>query len=170
MPKLRSIIRLFCSLLLAALPLSTVAEEINKFDHSSSMQLNELWINVGAHSEHFGKKEGASDFNDNNLGLGIEYRTSNTYAYTLGYYDNSLDRPTHYAGVFCQPLQWGYARFGAVVGLMDGYPAMNNGNYFLAALPAVSVEYKRIGMNLLFIPPLPQIVSAVAIQIKFKLD
>ena len=169
MPKLRSIIRLFCSLLLGALALSANAEGLTEFDHGPTMQQNELWINVGAHSEYFGKKEGARDFNEDNLGLGFEYRTSNSYAYTLGYYNNSLDHPTHYAGVFYQPLQWGYARFGAVVGLMDGYPAMNNGNYFLAAIPAVSVEYKRIGMNLLFIPPLPQIVSAVAIQFKFKL-
>ena len=169
MPRLHSFIRLFCSLLLGALSLSANAEDLTEFDHGSTTQLNKLWINVGAHSEHFGKKAGTRDFNDNNLGLGIEYRTSTTYAYTLGYYNNSLDHPTHYAGVFYQPLQWCYARFGAVVGLMDGYPEMNNGNYFLAAIPAVSVEYKRIGMNLLFIPPMPQIVSAVAIQIKFKL-
>ncbi len=116
------------------------------------------------------EKTGARDFNDNNLGLGIEYHTSTTYAYTLGYYNNSLNHPTHYAGLFYQPLHWGYAGFGAVVGLMDGYPDMNNGNYFLAAMPAVSVEYKQIGINLLFIPPLPHVVSAVAIQIKFKLN
>jgi hypothetical protein len=170
MPRLHSFIGLFYSLLLGALALSADAKDLTEFDHGSTMQRDELWINVGAHSEHFGKKEGARDFNDENLGLGIEYHTSSTYAYTLGYYNNSLDRPTHYAGVFCQPLQWGYARFGAVIGLMDGYPEMNKGNYFLAAIPAVSVEYKRIGMNLLFIPPLPQIVSAVAIQIKFKLN
>lgn len=163
-------IRLFFSLLFGLLALSAGAEDLAEFDQNSALQLNKLWINVGAHSEHFGKKIGARDFNDNNLGLGIEYRTSNSYAYTLGYYNNSLDHPTHYAGLFYQPLHWGYARFGAVVGLMDGYPDMNNGNYFLAAMPAVSVEYKQIGMNLLFIPPLPQVVSAVAIQIKFRFN
>ncbi|MEQ1917379.1 MAG: hypothetical protein ABL856_11695 [Gallionella sp.] len=170
MPRLHWFIRLICSLLFGALALSAGAEDLTELDRNPTMRQNELWINVGAHSEHFGKKEGARDFNEDNLGLGFEYRTSNTYTYTLGYYNNSLDHPTHYAGVFYQPLQWGYARFGAVVGLMDGYPDMNNGNYFLAAMPAVSVEYKQVGVNLLFIPPLPQIVSAVAIQFKFKLN
>ncbi len=51
MQRLYWFIRLFCSLLFGALALSVNAEGLTE----PTMQQNELWINVGAHSEHFGK-------------------------------------------------------------------------------------------------------------------
>jgi len=52
---------------------------------------------------------------------------------------------------------------------MDGYPAIEHGGVFFAALPTASYEGQRFGVNLAFIPTMPQIDGAVVIQFKIRL-
>lgn len=127
----------------------------------------ELWLNVGGFSRHFNRQAG---HNENNLGLGIEYRTSSELSFMAGSYHNSVRKNTTYAAVNWQPLSMGSFKLGAAVGLMNGYPAMNRGGTFFAALPMATYEGRRFGVNLGLIPSMKDVDGAVILQFKVRLN
>lgn len=56
------------------------------------------------------------------------------------------------------------------MGRFDGYPRMRNGGWFSAALPVMSYDYQRAGVNVFFIPTYRnRIYGAVSFQLKVKL-
>jgi hypothetical protein len=88
---------------------------------------------------------------------------------TAGVIDNSDRRTSHYAGWYWQPVSLGPVRLGGVVGVIDGYPKFHDGGWFPAVLPAASVEYKRVGLNVLVIPTYKDRVhGAISFQLKLK--
>lgn len=88
---------------------------------------------------------------------------------TLGVFDNSDRQTSHYAGWYWQPVRLGPVRLGAVFGAMDGYQKMQNGGWFLAAIPTASVEYKNMGANLTFTPSYKdKLYGAISLQLKLK--
>lgn len=125
-----------------------------------------LWINIGALSTHLNEKK---NYNGNNWGVGLEYGLTPDVSLLAGRFNNSVHRNSNYAAVGWQPLRWGEWKTGAALGVMDGYPAVENGNSFFAALPLASYEGKRFGVNLAVIPTLPNIDGAVVIQLKMRL-
>ncbi|MDP3205778.1 MAG: hypothetical protein Q8M80_17110 [Hydrogenophaga sp.] len=127
----------------------------------------ELWLNVGGFSRHFNRQAG---HNENNLGLGLEYRTSDELSFMAGSYHNSVRKNTTYAAVNWQPLSMGSFKLGAAVGLMNGYPAMNRGGTFFAALPMATYEGRRFGVNLGLIPSMKDVDGAVILQFKVRLN
>jgi hypothetical protein len=127
----------------------------------------ELWLNVGGFSRHFDRQAG---HNENNVGLGIEYRTSHELSFMAGSYRNSVRKNTTYAAVNWQPLSMGSFKLGAAVGLMNGYPAMNRGGTFFAALPMATYEGRRFGVNLGLIPSMKDVDGAVILQFKVRLN
>lgn len=126
-----------------------------------------LWLNVGGFSRHFDRQSG---HNENNLGLGLEYRTSEELSFMAGSYHNSVRKNTHYAAVNWQPWSMGSFKLGAAVGLMNGYPAMNRGGTFFAALPMATYEGRRFGVNLGLIPSMKDVDGAVILQFKMRLN
>ena len=118
----------------------------------------EVWLNVGGFSRHFSRGNG---YNENNLGLGAEYRTSPEVSYMAGAYYNSVRKTTSYAAVNWQPWQVGPFKLGATVGVMDGYT-------FFAAVPMATWEGKRYGINIGLIPSMGQIDGAVIVQFKLR--
>ncbi|HAT29998.1 MAG TPA: hypothetical protein DCW29_03845 [Janthinobacterium sp.] len=136
------------------------------FETVENKPLNEVWLNPGFYSYHF-KRD--LDLNDRNPGLGAEYRFSSVAAATAGRFYNSDRRYSNYAGVYYQPFSFGPFRLGAVVGAFDGYPKMRDGGWFLAAIPTISYEYKRVGLNLAIIPPYKdRLYGALSFQLKLK--
>ena len=127
----------------------------------------ELWLNVGGFSRHFNRQ---ANHNENNLGLGLEYRTNEELSFMAGSYHNSVRKSTTYAAVNWQPLSMGSFKLGAAVGLMNGYPAMNRGGTFFAALPMVTYEGRRFGVNLGLIPSMKDVDGAVILQFKVRLN
>lgn len=125
----------------------------------------EVWLNLGGLSRHFSR---AAGFNENNLGLGAEYRTSPEVSYMAGAYYNSVRKTTSYLAVNWQPLSFGDLRVGAAVGVMNGYPSQSKGGAFFAALPLASWEGKRFGINFGLIPSVGDIAGAVIVQFKVK--
>ena len=54
--------------------------------------------------------------------------------------------------------------------LFNGYSMAFNGGWFLAAIPAASVEYRRFGVNLTIVPSYKdRLYGAVSIQFKLKI-
>jgi hypothetical protein len=128
---------------------------------------SQVWLNVGGFSRHFDRKR---DHNEHNLGLGIEYRTSPELSYMAGSYYNSVRKNTTYAAVNWQPWSVGPFKVGAAIGLMNGYPAVNRGGSFFAALPMASYEGRRFGVNVGFIPTVKDVEGAVIVQFKLRVN
>lgn len=125
-----------------------------------------LWVNAGAFTYHSNQSKG---YNESNYGLGVEYQFRPDTSVMVGSFYNSVRRDTHYAAVNWQPLALGDWKLGVAVGVMNGYPAMKNGDYFVAALPMVSYEGQRFGVNLSLIPNVAKIDGALVVQVKFRL-
>lgn len=124
-----------------------------------------LWVNVGGFSRHFDRDAG---FNENNRGIGLEYRASEDVSLMAGRYFNSVRRNTNYAGVMYQPLRIGDVRIGLTAGLMTGYPNMNDGAAFFAAIPMASYEFRRVGINFGVIPSVGKVEGTLLLQIKVR--
>ena len=129
--------------------------------------LSQVWVNAGFATAHFDRDR---DLNGNNRGLGLEYRFSTVWSATAGRFYNSDRTYSNYAGAYYQPWHVGPVRLGAVVGAFDGYPNFRDGGWFPALLPAASVEYKRIGLNVAFIPSYKdRLYGGISLQLKLKL-
>ncbi len=148
----------------AALSLPALADAFTTIENQP---LSELWINPGFYSYHFQRDKG---FDDTNPGFGAEYRFSTVASFTAGRFHNSDRRMSNYAGLYYQPWSIGPLRLGAVIGAFDGYPKMRDGGWFLAAIPVVSMEYQRVGVNFAIVPTYKdRLHGAFSVQLKFKL-
>jgi hypothetical protein len=148
----------------AALSVPALADTFSVIENQP---LSELWINPGFYSYHFQRDKG---FDDTNPGFGAEYRFSTVASVTAGRFHNSDRQMSNYAGVYYQPWAIGPVRLGAVIGGFDGYPKMRDGGWFLAAIPVVSVEYQRVGVNFAIVPTYKErLHGALSVQLKFKL-
>ncbi|KQV61345.1 MULTISPECIES: hypothetical protein [unclassified Duganella] len=148
----------------AALSLPAFADTFSAIENQP---LSELWVNPGFYSYHFQRDKG---FDDTNPGFGAEYRFSTVASLTAGRFHNSDRQMSNYAGVYYQPWAIGPVRLGAVVGGFNGYPKMRDGGWFLAAIPVVSVEYQRVGVNFAIVPTYKErLHGALSVQLKFKL-
>lgn len=133
-----------------------------------SRPLNELWLNPGFLSRHFNSSE---NHNENNYGIGAEYRFSTVASAAAGRYYNSYRRYSNYLGIYYQPVAIGAVRLGVLAGGFDGYPKMHAGNGFPGAIPMASYEHGAIGVNVAFIPPLgDRLPGAVALQLKIRVS
>jgi len=151
---------------LASIPAISAAGTPGFFSIIESKPVSELWLNPGFYSYHFQKDKG---LNNSNFGLGGEYRYSTVSSLTLGVFENSDRQTSHYAGWYWQPVGVGPVRVGAVIGVLDGYPNMLNGGWFLACIPAASIEYKNFGANLLFMPSYKDMLyGAISLQLKLR--
>jgi hypothetical protein len=131
-----------------------------------SKPVSEIWLNAGFFSYHFQRN---SDLNEGNFGLGGEYRYSTTSSFTLGVYENSESETSRYAGWYWEPIGLGPVKFGAFVGTVDGYP-IRDGGWFIAIVPAASIEYGYFGANLLLIPSYKdEINGSISLQLKLRL-
>ena len=88
---------------------------------------------------------------------------------TVGRFYNSDRAYSNYAGVYYQPWKIGPVRIGAVVGGFNGYPKMRDGGWFPAAIPTLSYEYERVGVNIAIVPSYKdRLYGALSIQLKLK--
>jgi hypothetical protein len=120
------------------------------------------WLVVSGYSHHFKDRE---DFRAANPGLGWE-RPTDAWggSWMAGYYRNSYDRDTVYAGLRWEPLRWGPARLGVFAGLASGYWTP------VVALPMLCIEAGRVGINLVAAPTIGEYVGYVGAQLKFRID
>jgi hypothetical protein len=143
------------------------AEEGSLFSRIESQPLDEIWVNPGFYSYHFQRDKG---LHDENLGLGMEYRFSTVTSFTAGRFYNSDREYSDYLGFYYQPFRIGSLRLGAAIGGFNGYPKMREGGWFLAAVPVISYEYERVGLNLGIVPTYKdRLYGAFSFQLKVKL-
>ncbi|MGH8853131.1 MAG: hypothetical protein ACREWI_02520 [Telluria sp.] len=158
--------RFFCMPLLVALgaPLAQAGDLFTTIDAAPK---SEFWLNTGFATAHFDSDKG---LNGANKGLAAEYRFSGTMAATAGRFYNSDRHSSNYAGVIWQPYAVGPVRVGLAIAAFDGYPHMRDGGWFPAAIPTLTYEVKRVGVNVGIIPTYrDRLYGGVSLQLKFKL-
>ncbi|WP_133501693.1 hypothetical protein [Cognatilysobacter terrigena] len=161
------------ALLACVLPLSAYAAEPTSDASRSSA---EWWADVNVASYHF---ENADDylgrgrhFNQSNYGAGVEVQWQPRHAVSAGYFRNSVYEDSWYALYHYTPLALGrYVRVGGMVGLVNGYPGYNDGHAAPAGALVAKIEYRRVGMNLIYLPRIPgSTPNTLGLQLKVRLD
>lgn len=148
----------------SAAPMGQAADLFTRIDPAPK---SELWIDSGFYTAHF---DGDKDLNGNNKGLALEYRFNGAMAATGGRFYNSDRAWSNYVGVIWQPYAVGPVRLGLAVAAFDGYPKTRDGGWFPGAIPTLTYDYKRVGLNLGIIPNYKdRLYGGVSVQLKFKL-
>jgi hypothetical protein len=130
-----------------------------------------LWLESGFWSHHTTPRK-VGVYRENNYGLGVEWQFARSWQLNAGHYRNSVNRPSNYLQVGWTPLNWSPTddltfTAGASVGVVNGYPKIHEG-YFPTLIPMATVEYRRVGLNLVYIPSVGRIHGAYAAQLKLK--
>ncbi|WP_020652314.1 hypothetical protein [Massilia niastensis] len=153
------------ALLLAATATTAAADDF--FTKIDPVPKSEFWLDTGFLTAHF---DSDKDLTGGNKGLGFEYRFSGTMAATAGRFYNSDRQWSNYAGMIWQPYAIKQVRVGLALAAFDGYPNMRHGGWFPAAIPTLTYEYKRVGVNVGIIPSYKdRLYGGVSVQLKFKL-
>ena len=146
--------------------LQTPTIERDWFAVIDAKPLHELWLNAGFYSYHWQRDV---NLNGNNGGFGAEYRFSTVASATAGVFYNSDRAYSRYAGLYYQPWSIGPMRFGAVLGAFNGYPKMHQGDWFAAAIPVASFDYKSVGLNVSLVPSYKdRLYGSLSFQLKLK--
>ncbi len=135
-----------------------------------------VWVTTGFVSKHTSQQHApAQGWNENNVGIGIEYVFGSNWLIEGGAYRNSVYKTSHYAQAVWSPdlVTWSSGdwtfRLGTAVGVVDGYPRMGGGGYFPTLLPVASAQWRRVGVNLTYVPSTAgNVAGAVALQAKFR--
>jgi hypothetical protein len=155
------------SLLRVVYPFLAVLSSASAADVEPSRQ---VWLNPGFFSWHFDRTQ---DFRHDNWGVGVEVVLAPDHAVMAGNYINSDEERSRYAAYQWRPLHWRPYDIdisaGIALSVLDGYPRMNNGGWFMALLPLLAVEGKRVGVNFSVVPTIKDKVDgAVVLQIKLR--
>jgi hypothetical protein len=130
----------------------------------------QVWVNPGIYSLHFDRDK---DLRDDNIGLGVELVMAPEHAASAGTFINSNRARSRYLAYAWRPLRWELrgvdVALGVVAGAFDGYPNYRDGGWFVAPLPLLAVEGRRLGVNLSVIPTIrDRLDGALAIQLKLR--
>ncbi|MES2759683.1 MAG: hypothetical protein V4693_20115 [Pseudomonadota bacterium] len=154
-------------LVLVLAALCPLAQAGDYFTRVEPAPVREFWLASGFGTLHFNRDVGLSG---SNVGLGVEYRMRGDVAVTAGLFRNSDLESSHYLGALWQPVAFGPVRLGAVAALFNGYPRMRDGGWFPALIPVATIEYKRVGMNVGFVPSYKdRLYGGVSVQLKVRL-
>lgn len=135
---------------------------------------SQWWVSSGFWSHHTRR---ADHYQQNNTGIGVEWHAGGEWKdwqLNAGHYRNSRNRPSNYLQAGWMPLHLSLpAGFsltaGASVGVVNGYPRMKGGGYFPTLVPALSLQWQRVGLNLVYIPSVGTVDGAFALQLKVQL-
>jgi len=130
----------------------------------------QVWLSPGIYAWHF---DSSKNLRNDNWGPGVEVALTDDHLVMGGSYMNSNWARSHYAAYQWRPLHWmpGGIKVGAgiLLGAFDGYPNYQDGGWFVAPLPVLSVEGRYVGANFSVIPTISnRLDGAFAIQLKFR--
>ena len=130
----------------------------------------EVWLSPGFFSYHFDRN---LDLREDNWGVGAEVKLEPAHVLMAGKFINSENEHSHYLGYQWRPLHWQLGgteiRVGMAIAALDGYPRVHDGGWFVAPLPILSVEGRRLGLNLSAVPTIEdRLHGAVILQFKLR--
>jgi len=142
--------------------------------HAGELCPKGWWADVMIGSHHIHPNRHFDEFNP---GVGVECSLTPEWSATVGYFRNSLDRPSFYAGAIYAPefAHWNWFRLGAMGGVISGY---NYGRFGLGSkertgpviAPAAITRFGRFGANIILIPPIhpDNLPFTIGLQAKYK--
>lgn len=117
-----------------------------------------LWLTTGLRSWH--TNEGYWHYRQNNDGIGLSYEMPHEINIVAGTYMNSDNNRTNYLGAIYEPVDFFGAHLGVLGGFFSGYTSTR---LTTPIIPMASYEYKRVGINLFWVP---SIVTALQLKVK----
>lgn len=167
---MKSLATLSLALLCAALWPATATASADTDDTSTFKQ--QVWLTSGFRSFH---TNNTSQYRENNTGLGVEWRLTPVWQLNAGHYNNSVGHGSNYWQAGWSPLSMELGsdwrlRAGGSLGLVNGYPRQASGGYFPTLVPTLGLEWKRLGLNMVYIPTVGgNVDGALALQLKFQI-
>jgi hypothetical protein len=156
------------ALVLALAACCPLAHGGDLFGRVGQEPLRQFWVDSGFATYHF---DGERGLNGRNTGIGAEYRFRGDLALLGGRFLNSDREHSNYAGLVWQPVALGPLRLGAVAGVFSGYPRMREGGWFPALIPVATIEYRRAGVNVGYVPSYKdRLYGGLSVQLKFRLS
>lgn len=157
------------------IPALLVAAGLLASGASRAQQSPQWWgvASVGSHhfedaDEYLGPGE---SFNESNLGAGVEVQWQPRHGVAAGFFRNSVDEDSRYVLYQYTPLPLGrFVRVGGMLGVVDGYPGYNDGNFALGGGFVLKAEGQRVGANLVLLPRIPRSTPwTLGLQVKLRL-
>jgi hypothetical protein len=157
-----------CALVLASSALRAAAAQADAAPQEQTWP--QVWLNPGIYSQHFDTSKG---LRNDNIGFGAEVLLAQDHLLMAGSFINSNRARTHFGAYEWRPLHWQFSGFdvgaGIAVGAFDGYPNYRNGGWFVAPLPILAIEGRRLGANITLIPTIAnRFDGALAVQLKLR--
>lgn len=118
----------------------------------------ETWVQAGGFSRHLGADR---DFRETHPGAGVLWRPGGTWEYTAGFYRNSLDRTTVYAGAVWR----GLGPCGVLLGAATGYEGLP---VVPLALPTCGAQWGPVGLDVIAAPPVGANPALVAVTFRVR--
>lgn len=102
-------------------------------------------------------------YNERNTGFGLRIAPGDDWALQAGVYENSYSTPdvprrSNYASVDWAPLDWAPLDWGhgvsagAFIGIVDGYPSLNDGRPILAGGALIRAQMSRFSAAIRVVP------------------
>jgi hypothetical protein len=149
-----------------------VSEQTTELSSSAPTHAS-VWLSSGFFSRHFANQD---QYTQANPGFGLAFRQNDNWAYAAGRFRNSLGDVSRYAQVQWAPsvlqTNWGELKVMPSIstGLVDGYQVTRDGKFFLSFLPLVKFEYRRLGVNLIYVPSIAgKVDGALALQASIRI-
>lgn len=124
-----------------------------------------LWLTAAVKSYHMDR---TAHYNEKNYGIGLEYQFNKDIAAVAGEYKNSFYNKSTYYGVLYTPFSAGPFKAGILAGEITGYVLREPRTYGFVAAPMIVWEGERIGVNMVFVPPLGNGTGVLGLQLKAK--
>lgn len=126
-----------------------------------------LWLTAAAKSFHMDR---SAHYNEHNYGVGLEYQFNSDLAVVAGEYKNSFFNKSKYFGVLFTPFSAGPFKAGVLAGEITGYILKDPRAYGPVVIPTIVWEGKRVGVNMVFVPPVGNGTGVFGFQLKVKLN
>lgn len=126
-----------------------------------------LWLVATARSYHADRK---AEYNEKNSGVGLEYQFDKDIAAVAGEYKNSFANKSTYYGVLYTPFYAGSFKAGVLAGEINGYILKEPRAYGFVAVPMIVWEGTKVGVNMLFVPPIGNGTGVLGFQFKVKFE
>ena len=134
--------------------------------HAEQVRVGGWQLQTGGLSYHIPR---GHEFNEVNLGLGLEYRWTEHTAVSFGFFRNSNNRNSRYVLAQYHPWEFNGVRFGVTGGIVNGYSGLRNGKFGPIAMPSFSVQWKHAGINVAIVPPTKINSAAFFVGIKIPI-
>jgi len=149
---------------------ATVYAAAVQADATPRDSMPQVWLNPGIYSQHFDSGKG---LRNDNIGFGAEVLLASDHVLMAGSFINSNGARTHFGGYQWRPLHWKFSDCdlgaGIIVGAFDGYPKYRDGAWFVAPVPVLAIEGRRVGVNISLIPTVAnRFDGALAVQLKLR--